>query len=203
MFESDNQLILNEYLAGMITERNFNAEAKLWSNYSTDYKPLVEFAKENNLEFIATNIPRRYASLVHREGFESLKNLDKKAKKLIPPLPVPYDAELPGYKAMLDMPGLPAHGSENFPKAQAIKDATMAHFILNNFRENITFLHFNGAYHSNNYEGIIWYLAQYGKDDGIMTISTVEQSDIDSLEESHIGIADFIIVVNSNMTKTY
>jgi uncharacterized iron-regulated protein len=29
---------------------------QLWSNYQTDYRPLVDFAKENNLRFIATNI---------------------------------------------------------------------------------------------------------------------------------------------------
>ena len=36
MFERDNQLILDEYLAGMITPERFNAEAKLWPNYKTD-----------------------------------------------------------------------------------------------------------------------------------------------------------------------
>lgn len=49
MFERDNQLILDEYLAGMITPERFNAEAKLWPNYKTDYSPIVEFAKEHKI----------------------------------------------------------------------------------------------------------------------------------------------------------
>ncbi|TAF00991.1 MAG: hypothetical protein EAZ80_03290, partial [Runella slithyformis] len=34
MFETDNQLVLNEYLSGFIKETNFEKEAKLWSNFS-------------------------------------------------------------------------------------------------------------------------------------------------------------------------
>lgn len=203
MFETDNQLIIDEYFGGIVSERNFRAEAKLWNNYETDYRPLLEFARENELRFIATNIPRRYAALVNREGFEGLQNLDSRALSLIPPLPVPYDPDLPGYRAMLEMSGMPAHGNENLPKAQAIKDATMAHFIYQNRTGGGVFLHFHGAYHSNNDEGIVWYLQQLSERITIMTISTVEQEDIDTLEEDHIGLADFIIVVPARMTKTY
>jgi uncharacterized iron-regulated protein len=203
MFESDNQLILNEYLDGLITESNFRAEARLWRNYETDYRPLVELARENDLPFIATNIPRRYAALVNRSGFEGLAELDREALRYIAPLPVPYDPDLPSYSAMLHMGGMPAHVSENLPKAQAIKDATMAYFIWKNLQEETLFLHFNGAYHSNHYEGIVWYLRQYDKDLPLMTISTVEQRQTDMLEAKHLGLADYIIVVPENMTKTY
>jgi len=204
MFETDNQLLLNEYLTGIILERHFKAEAKLWNNYDTDYRPLVELAKEHGLPFIATNIPRRYAALVHRGGFEVLETLSEQARSYIAPLPPPYDPELPGYKAMLEMEGLPAHTSENFPKAQAIKDATMAYFILGNLPENGFFIHFNGAYHSNNDEGIQWYLHQYAEEPmKFFTISTVEQDAVEELDESHHGIADFIIAVPVSMTKTY
>ncbi len=203
MFEADNQLLLDEYLEGTIAQRNFEAEAKLWNNYQTDYKPLVEFARENEIAFIATNIPRRYAALVHRHGFEALEELSPQAKGYIAPLPVPFDPDLPAYRAMLEMEGMPAHGSENFPKAQAIKDATMAHFIYDNFQRGGLFIHFNGAYHSNNREGIVWYLREKDEKLRIMTISTVEQDDVSELRETHHGLADFILVVPSTMTKTY
>ena len=67
MFEADNQLLIDEYLSGKIREKNFEQEARLWKNYKTDYKPLLEFARENNLRFVATNIPRRYASVVQKQ----------------------------------------------------------------------------------------------------------------------------------------
>src|SRR5690606_28965661 len=62
MFERDNQEELNLYLKGEIDDKKLADTARLWNNYKTDYKPLVDFAKSNGLEFIATNIPRRYAS---------------------------------------------------------------------------------------------------------------------------------------------
>nr|NQU92587.1 ChaN family lipoprotein [Bacteroidota bacterium] len=129
MFESDNQLLLDEYISGSIRQKNFEDEAKLWKNYTTDYKPLVEFAKDSNLYFIASNIPRRYASIVHKGGFEALNDLSTQAKALIAPLPITYDPELECYKGMLEMMGGMAHANENLPKAQAAKDATMAYFI--------------------------------------------------------------------------
>ena len=45
MFEADNQFVLNEYLAGRITEEEFLAKSRPWPRYKTDYRQLVEFAK--------------------------------------------------------------------------------------------------------------------------------------------------------------
>lgn len=204
MFERDGQLILDEYINGHISTRSFETQARLWPNYETDYKPLVEFAKENELLFIATNIPRRYASIVFKQGFEGLDSLDKHAKMFFPPMPVPYDADLPGYKSMLEMGGgMGGHASDNFPKAQAIKDATMAHFIIQNLPEGKLFLHYHGTYHSNNFEGIMWYLNEYKPGLKIMTIASVEQDDVDGLEEENEELADYILVIPSSMTKTH
>jgi uncharacterized iron-regulated protein len=203
MFESDNQLLVDEYLQGQIRQKNFESEARLWGNYETDYKPLLEFAKKNQLNFIATNIPRRYASAVFMGGFEALEDFPVESKAYFPPLPIDYDPELPGYKAMLDMGGMAGHGSDNLPKAQAIKDATMAWHILKNRGQQELFIHYNGAYHSNNYEGIVWYLLKERPELNIVTISTVEQEEINELTEDNLEIADFIICVPSTMTKTH
>ncbi len=207
MFEADNQVILNEYFANLITEKHLTDEAKMWNNYATDYKPLVEFAKANQLSFIATNVPRRYASLVAKQGLESLDNLSEGAKKWIAPLPIEVDMQMPAYANMLKMMG--SHGSEvspqaqNFAKAQAIKDATMAHFILENYKKGDTFIHFNGSYHSDNFESIVWYLKQKNKKLKILTISTVEQPKVEVLAEENLKKGNFILAIPQTMTKTY
>jgi uncharacterized iron-regulated protein len=203
MFEADNALIVSEYLNERVNDRNFEAEARLWPNYKTDYKPLLVFARENKIPFIATNIPRRYAALVNREGFESLSTLSDEARTYIAPLPVAYDPELPGYKGMMEMMGgAGGHVNENLPRAQAIKDATMAHFILQNLKAGNTFIHFHGTYHSDNYEGIYWYLKQQRPDLKIVTINSSEQEDIEKLEDENKDKADFILVIPADMTKT-
>jgi len=107
MFEADNQLIMDEYLAGQITEAKFEEEARLWKNYKTDYKPLVKLAKENELTFVATNIPRRYANMVFKRGAVSLDSLSDEALSYIAPLPLEYDTSLSCYKQLMGSGGAP------------------------------------------------------------------------------------------------
>jgi uncharacterized iron-regulated protein len=202
MFESDNQVILDEYLDSLISTTSFESNARLWPNYKTDYKPLVEFAKTNKLKFVATNVPRRYASLVNSKGFEGLDELSTEAKTFLPPLPVKYDAELNCYKSMMEMEGMGAHVTPNFPKAQAIKDATMAHFILKNWSKGKLLIHYHGSYHSENFESIYWYLKQANPDLKIVTIHTVSQGEMSELTKENTGKADFTICVDEDMTKT-
>lgn len=202
MFEADNQLILDEYLNGTIKEAKFEEEARIWNNYKTDYRPLVNIAKANNLPFIATNVPRRYASLVFARGLEALDSLSPEAKQYMVPLPFTYDPNVSCYKKMLEM-NMGGHSSENLPKAQALKDATMAHFLLKNYTKGKVFIHYHGAYHSENYEGIMWYLRQQNKDLRIKTITCVEQELLEKLDTANTGKADFVIAVDKDMTKTH
>ena len=201
MLESDNQKQVNQYLKAEINQKKLDSTARLWTNYKTDYKPLVDFAKELKLAFIATNIPRRFASLVFKNGFEALDKLSDEEKTWIAPLPILYDAKLPGYVKMVQEMG--GHGGENLPKAQAVKDATMAYFINKNRVENSLFIHYNGSYHSDNFEGIYWYLKQQNPNLKISTIATVSQKDISKLEAENYNKATFIIVIDEDVTKTY
>lgn len=201
MMEADNQLVIDEYLAGMISEKKLISESKTWVNFETDYLPLLQFAKKNKLPFVATNVPRRYASMVYKHGLDSLNRLSDLAKSYMAPLPITIDTTLSTYQEILEM-GM-GHGGDNLPKSQALKDATMAHFILENSRNGHLLVHFNGAFHSKQYEGIYWYLRQANKQLKILTISVVEQDDINALSEGQIGQADFIIATPTNMTKTH
>jgi uncharacterized iron-regulated protein len=205
MFESDNQLIMDEYLSGLIKENKFESECRLWPNYKTDYKPLMILAKENQLRFIATNIPRRYASLVFSKGLEGLETLTPEAKSYVADLPVHYDPEQDAYKSMMQMGGngMPGHVTNNLPKAQAVKDATMAKFIHENIKKKHVFIHYNGAYHSDKYQGIIYYFERLSKKYDILTISTVTSDDLNSISDEDKNKADYIIVVDENMTSTH
>lgn len=201
MIEADNQKQLDQYLSGQINQKAFDTLARLWNNHKTDYKPLVDFAKEKKFPFIATNVPRRYASMVYKKGFEELNSLKAEEKAWIAPLPIAYDPTLPGYVEMLKMAG--GHGGDNLPKAQAVKDATMAYFINKNLKPGTVFIHYNGTYHSDNFDGINWYLKKYNPGVKIVTIAAVSQKDVAMLEKEHLNKADFILVVDEDMTKTF
>ena len=201
MFEQDNQQALNLYLQGKISAKGLDSMARLWKNYPTDYAPLVDFAKENNIAFVATNIPRRYAAIVSKGGFEALDTVPSNEKTWIAPLPIAYDADLPGYKNMMTM--MAGHGTVNMPKAQAIKDATMAYFILQHLVPGSLFIHYNGSYHSDNHDGIVWHLLHGKPGLKIATVTTVSQKDITHLLKENKNKADFIICVDEDMTNTY
>lgn len=201
MFEADNQRALNSYLAGKLEEKQLKDSVRLWPNYKTDYKPLVDFAKTNKLAFIATNVPRKYANMVYMKGTGSLDSLAPTEKQWICPLPFKYDPELKCYKEIFENAG--GHGGQNLPKSQALKDATMAHFLLQNWKPGQTFLHYNGAYHSDNHQSIGWYVKQQKPELKIVVISVVEQDDIDQLGKEGMGLGDFIIATPATLTKTH
>lgn len=205
MIETDNQKALNLFLADQINADSLKASARLWPNYTTDYKPLVELAKTNKLSFIGTNVPRRYASLVFKGGFEVLDTLPDSDKQWIAPLPIDYDPNLPSYLEMMEMMGgMKNHTSDNFPKAQAIKDATMAYNIAKNWEKGQHFVHYNGSFHSDDYEGIVWYLKRLKPEATILTITTIETAAMERrLNEEQRFVADFTISVPETMTKTY
>jgi uncharacterized iron-regulated protein len=200
MFEADNQLIMDEYLEGLITETKFEDEARLWPNYKTDYKPLVTFARDHGLRFVATNVPRRYANAVYKKGVAVLDSLSEEALRFIAPMPFYYDTTLNCYASLRNAPD--GHGGVNFSDSQALKDATMSHFIMKNAEDGKVFLHFNGAYHSDDYESISYFLKREKPSLKIITISSVYQDDVSSLEEENERKADFIIVVPGSMTRT-
>ncbi len=201
MFEQDNQPALDAYLQGKISAKGLDSAVRLWPNYKTDYAPLVNFAKENKIVFAATNIPRRYAAMVSRGGFQALDTLTANEKSWMAPLPMAYDSTLPGYKNMMTM--MAGHGSANMLKAQASKDASMAYFITRYFVPGSLFIHYNGSYHSENHDGIVWYLQQARPALKIATVTTVSQQNIKTLLKENKNKADYIICVDEDMTTTY
>ncbi len=133
-----------------------------------------------------------------------LEKLSDNAKEFIAPLPINYDPELACYKNMLKMGGpMGKEANPNFPKAQAVKDATMVFFILNNWQEGKLLFHFNGSYHSDNFQGIVWHVKQQKPDLKIITITTKLQGKIDKLDDEYLNAANFILVVPESMTTTY
>ncbi len=202
MFEQDQQILLDNYLNGSIDETLFNDSCRLWLNYATDYKPIVDYARQNGLFCLASNIPRVYASRLFKRGRVSLDSLSELEKSYMVPLDFKVDTTLSQYAALLEM-GEHMGSRINFVEAQAIKDATMAHFLLKNWNKDEFFLHFNGAYHSDFYQGILSYLLTDNPDLSYATISTVAQDDTGKLEKEHFGRADYIICVDNDMTKTH
>lgn len=199
--EQDQQMLLNDYMIGKFDYKTFKDTMRLWPNHKTDYQPLIDFAKGNNLFCLAANIPRKYASLLYKKGRAALDTLTDLEKSYMAPLDFKVDTSLSQYQIFLS--GEMHGGGMNMLLAQAIKDVTMAHFMMLNHQKNDVVLHFVGAFHSDFYQGIMWYLQQQEPESKIMTITTVSQADIRKLDPENKGRADFIICVDEDMTSTH
>ncbi|MDP8200666.1 MAG: ChaN family lipoprotein [Candidatus Tenebribacter burtonii] len=164
MFERDVQPVLDQFLNDEISEEDFLANSRPWPNYETNYKPLIEFAQENELTVIAANIPRRYANMISKQGLNALDSLSVEEKKFITKEHIVFADE---YKTrFMQTMKSNMENSSKMPKgmmmnldliyaAQCIKDDTMAESILKYHRilPRRKVIHFNGDFHSRKHLG--------------------------------------------------
>lgn len=203
MLETHQQAAVDSFLGGLLTTETFLKSQNFWPNHKTDYQPLLDDALKKSIPVIATNVPRKYARIVSKMGKQALDTLNANEKRLLCPLPYPVDTTLNCYKNLLSM----GHGTQSsgyqFASAQALKDATMAHYILQNFNEGEKFLHLNGAYHSDYFESIVWYLKKEKPNLKIVVLSTNETEGLlaPNVEERKKG--NFILVTDPDSPKSY
>lgn len=206
MFARDEQYIVDEYLDGLIPESHFTSSTSPWTNYEQDYRPLVEFARENGMAVVAANAPRRYASLVTRNGREALFGLSDHARSHLAPLP--YGQPSVQYRAEWDeIMSEAAHGPmENMLQAQALWDATMAYSIAEHMLRNpITrVVHMVGGFHVESGTGTPEHLAAYRPGTPVLIISVQPVDDIEAFNPAeHAGLGDFIILSDAALPRSY
>lgn len=202
MFELHQEKALEKYVSGK-SYKALKDSTELWTNFKTDYKPVLDSAISfGNVPF-AANVTRKYASLIFKKGLAALDSLPENEKKWMAPLPFPFDSTLSQYVELINM-GKEMHASGmNFALAQAIKDATMGYSIVQQLKKSQMVYFLNGAFHSDYHQGIMWYVQRYAPGTRVGTITTVSQKDVRKLQKEHLNRADFIIVVNETMTSTH
>lgn len=203
MFERDVQPVLDAYLQGRIPEAEFLAESRPWPNYATDYRPLVEYAKAHGLSVIASNVPRRLASRVAKQGLDALNELGPDERRwAAASVDVPKDRLWERFReTMQDHPGVSDALVERMYLAQCLKDATMAESIQRVLADRdpppLVF-HVNGAFHSDEGLGVP---AQLRRLDPDVRARVATVLPVDSRQElsdpglSEPGLADLVFLV--------
>lgn len=203
MFERDVQGAVDEYLAGLITEKHFMSSSRPWPRYATDYKPMVEYAKANGVPVVAANPPGRYANRVARLGRESLGELSDQARSWLPPLPYgePDPAYAAKFKALMGDGGGPSapHGPAHLLDAQVLWDSGMAYNIVQALmrRPGALVVHVNGGFHSEERMGIPTQLLRYRPSAKFVSVAMVSGKGFPNFDVSKLGkLGDFIIVTD-------
>lgn len=143
--------------------------------------------------------------MINKRGIDVLKELSPEARSMIgPDLEKYFDPTVKAYAEMASMMGghVPPN-MLNIQTAQASKDATMAHFSLENFESDDFLFHFQGSYHSNYDQGIIWWINKIQPGLNIKSVTTVMEKEWKEMSDNDKEtIADYIIVVADSMTNT-
>ncbi|MBL1431079.1 ChaN family lipoprotein [Oceanicaulis sp. AH-315-P02] len=161
-FERRQQNIVDQYLASEIGEESLVFDGKAWPHYRSSYRPLVEYAKHNNLPVIAAEIPSNLVSCISEKGPEFLSSLPDEARSWVAE---DLDLEDGAYKDKFYrfMDGAAGHsiaGNQsdeelarkklNRYAAQVSRDDTMAESIAKHISDNPgrKVFHITGSFHS-------------------------------------------------------
>jgi uncharacterized iron-regulated protein len=205
MFETDCQNVLDEYLSGLIREKNFKTDARVWPNYN-DYRPLVEFAKSNGIPVVAANAPSRYTNMVNRLGIASLEQLNSTGKSYLPPLPIDTatGAYYEKFKDIMgghaSMPGMQLY------QAQNVWDATMGWSIARFLKDHNGFkvLQLNGGFHSEEKLGAAAQLLHYYPKARVINIAVYSDDSFANPDWSKFSkFGDYIILTDPKLPKTF
>lgn len=195
MFSTDVQPVINEYLSGLISEKNFVKEARAWNNY-TDYRPLIEMAKASKTPVIGANAATRYSNAVTFGGLAVLQQFPVTSKSFLPPLPVDT-ATGRYYEKFTETLGGHGMGNMKIYQTQNLWDATMAWSIASFAKSNpgTKIFHINGRFHSDEQMGVVAQLKKYAAHLHVVTISCFPAEDFDSPGwGKKAQLADYIIL---------
>ncbi|MXV15935.1 ChaN family lipoprotein [Hufsiella ginkgonis] len=205
MFENDVQIVVDEYLKGLIREKNFIKDARAWSNYK-DYRTMIEFAKSKHLPVIAANAPARYTNMVTRGGLPALNGLGKAAKAYLAPLPIDTATGAYYEKFVTTMGGHSAMGGMKIYQSQNLWDATMASSILRYLKKNkdAKVFQVNGRFHSDQKFGAAAQLARYAPKLEIVNISSFSDKGFPNPSWDELAsLGDFIIITDPGVKRSY
>jgi uncharacterized iron-regulated protein len=204
MFHTDVQPVINEYLKGIISEKNFIKEARAWNNYK-DYKPMIELAKTNGLDVIGGNAAARYSNAVTRGGLAILNQLPENSKAFFAPLPI--DTATGRYQdKFIETLGGHSMGGMKVYQTQNFWDATMAWSIATYAKKNKDkkIFQVNGRFHSDEKLGTLAKLKGYAPKLKIINISSFSAEDFENPDWSkYLKLGDYVIVTDPKVKRTF
>jgi len=136
MFNNEQQVALDRWVAGELSEKEFLRESRWFENWKTDfelYRELLEFARDQQIPVIGLNIPR---ALGRKVSMTPLDQLDPEVKEQLPKM----DMSDPYQRRMIEeIFGAHAAGGpmvESFFRRQTLWDEAMAEAVADYMQEN-------------------------------------------------------------------
>lgn len=201
MFERDVQPLIDQYVAGTISEEQFLKDSRPWPRYATDYRPMIEFARAHKLPIVASNVPRRIASDVGKKGMSAIDALGADRGLAAKELKCPTSGSY--YDRFVEAMGGHDGANPNFYFAQCVKDETMGEAVAGAFSkatERVTIVHVNGAFHSDFGEGTAESARRRmpGRRIAVVSMLPVDDIDREKPDENDLKRADYLVFTVSS-----
>lgn len=204
-FERDQQLAIDEYLAGMIEEEDFiKKSGRSASNFPEAHQAMFNATKDAGGVVIAANAPRRYVRLARTEGYDRLRAMTPTQREtfVLPPTedgPAAYRerfVEIMGGMGSMEGAGKqPGMDPMDFLRSQLVWDATMADSVAKALRaghEPVALV--IGRFHVEFNGATVEYLKRQRPRAKVLTIVMVERWS-EELAEEDKGRGDIVIYV--------
>jgi len=210
MFERDVQPVLDQYIAGKISEEQFLGGSRPWPRYATDYRPLVEFAKSHQIPVLASDVPRRIASEVSKSGMSVVEGLGADRALAARDIHCPTSGAY--YERFMEAMG-GGHpqtvGNSNaaetraktdwFYLAQCLKDETMAESIADAWQKNYgrraAVVHVNGSFHTDYAQGTAAATVNRmgGRRVAVVSLMPVDDIDAETPDADAVKLGDYLV----------
>jgi len=200
-FERPAQAVLERYLNGEIGEQTLIRDGHAWSNYPSDYRPLVDYARLHGIQVLAANAPTDLVRCIHRRGLAYLEQLPAEQRRQ---LAEKIHLDTPEYREKFMAfahPGMQASESQHLNRfaAQATRDDTMAESLVTYLKANShqRLLHISGAFHVSGRLGTVERVLRRQPDwplRVIVPITSEQLTELDGPQRTELG--DFLLLVN-------
>ena len=200
-FERDQQVALDDYLAGVTGEEAFREAARRsQGNYPEGHRRMVEAAREAGRPVIAANAPRRYVRMTTPQGYERLTGLSDAQRRMFEP-----PAQLVEGRYRDEFFGLMSGGGhgESMPEgmvekmyfSQQLWDSTMAASVVNaTLRGSRPVVLVVGRFHADFDGATVEFIQNSRPDLTVRTVSVVDEAS-GTIAEEDVGRADYVFYV--------
>jgi uncharacterized iron-regulated protein len=208
MFERDVQPVIDRYLSGKTSEREFLAKSRPWANYDTGYRPLIEFAKQRGLTVVASNFPKWLSRrLAMSPDGPSLDNLDGRMRALAPD---ELFANAPAYwrrvdnaiRGHLGMMRSSRDDDERLYAAQSLWDNAMGEACAKALEAHpgSSVVHVNGGFHSAYWDGTVRQFRQRRPQAKVLTVAVSPAGNPAVAKVEGVPRADFVVFAEARAT---
>jgi uncharacterized iron-regulated protein len=136
MFNNEQQDVLDQWVAGELSEKEFLRESRWFDNWRSDfelYRELLEYSRDQRIPVIALNVPK---ALGRKVSMTPLDQLDEETREQLPEMDMSDTYQRTMVEKIFGAHGAGGSMLESFLRRQTLWDEAMASAVATYMQEN-------------------------------------------------------------------